>query len=280
MVGDMAYEKLGERSLDYLPCRYAGSGLLFRGPRRRLSGRYAVFLGSTETYGKFIWRPFPALIEKATGVTCVNLGFPNAGVDVFLNDPMVLGAARRAFVTVVQVPCAQNMTNRFYAVHPRRNDRFVEATGLLRSVFCDVDFTEFHFTRHMLGHLQRVSPGRFAMVREELQRVWVERMRLLLGRIDGPVMLLWFSNRRPGEDANGADLAHEPAYVTRQMLNKLSEMVTQTVEVVASPEALAAGTAGMICSDIEAAAARDLPGPLVHADAAFLLSPLISGLAE
>ncbi len=54
----MTYMKLGQAALDYYPCRYGASKLLFRGPRRRLQGDYVAFLGGTETYGKFIETPF------------------------------------------------------------------------------------------------------------------------------------------------------------------------------------------------------------------------------
>ena len=157
LVGEMAYERMGETTLDYLPCRYGGCRLLFRGPQRRLEGSYAAFLGGTETYGKFIERPFPALVEARTGLRCVNFGWPNAGVDVFLNEPELLKMAGAARVVVLQVPCAPNLSNRYYSVHPRRNDRFVTATPRLQSLFPEVDFTEFHFTRHLLSRLRRVS---------------------------------------------------------------------------------------------------------------------------
>ena len=118
-------------------------------------------------------------------MTCVNFGWTNAGVDVFLHDTGVLQAAQGARATVVfQLPCAQNMSNRFYSVHPRRNDRFVAPLALMRQVFPEVDFSEFHFTRHMLRHLQRRAPDRFAVLRKELQTIWISRVRLLLSRIE------------------------------------------------------------------------------------------------
>jgi hypothetical protein len=92
----MTYDALGVGALDYLPCRYRRSKLLFRGPRRRLERDYVAFIGGTETYGKFIEHPFPDLIEQATGLACANFGFPNAGEDVFAYDPFVPCAAAAA----------------------------------------------------------------------------------------------------------------------------------------------------------------------------------------
>ncbi|MDZ4134850.1 MAG: DUF6473 family protein, partial [Paracoccaceae bacterium] len=185
----MAYAYPGAGALDYLPCRYGNSKLLFRGPQRALDDPYCAVLGGTEAYGKFIPSPYPALVEAQTGLKTVNLGCVNAGPDVYLNDPEVLEIAANARLTIVQLMGAQNQTNRFYSVHPRRNDRFLSASPWLRTIYREVDFTEFHFTRHMLQTLQDVSPDRFDVVAEELRAVWVGRMQDLLGRLRGKTLL-------------------------------------------------------------------------------------------
>ncbi|RKF16472.1 hypothetical protein D6850_02660 [Roseovarius spongiae] len=276
----MAYEKLGTLSLDYMPCRYGASKLLFRGPRARLDGRYAAFLGGTETYGKFIAEPFPALIAARTGAECVNLGWTNAGVDVFLHDPEVMRIAARAQMAVIQALPAQNMANRFYSVHPRRNDRFIAPSTKLRDIFPEVDFTEFHFTRHMLHRLRAVCEERFALVQGELQTAWVARMRLLIHRIDAPVVVLWMSAHDPGAVADGPYLSQDPAFVTRPMLDALRPSVRAIVEATASAAAQEQGTQGMIFSEFEATAAAETLGPAAHREAAAALAPLVSRLMD
>ncbi|WP_324751470.1 DUF6473 family protein [Roseovarius sp. Pro17] len=271
----MAYEKLGATPLDYAPCRYGASKLLFRGPERALTGRYAAFLGGTETYGKFIRRPFPALVEDRLGAPCVNLGWPNAGADVFLHDHDVLAAASMAQVTVLQVAGAQNMSNRFYTVHPRRNDRFVQATSVLRAIFSEVDFTEFHFTRHMLGYLAHVGPDRFALLRLELQEAWVARMKLLVDRIDAPVVLLWMSSHPPQDRADVPGIAEDPAFVTCAMLRALAGCTAGIVDATANSAARLSGTQGMVHSEFEAVAAAELLGPAAHDAAAEALLPIM-----
>lgn len=271
----MAYERLGRSPLDYLPCSYAGSKLSFRGPQRKLEGLYASFLGGTDTYGKFIEQPYPALIEARTGVKCVNFGWPNAGVDVYLNDPGVLMATAQAGLTVLQVPCVANMTNRFYSVHPRRNDRFLEASGTLRTMYGEVDFTEFHFVRHMLERLQEMSDGRFSTVREEIQIAWVSRMQLLLQKLDSKIVLLWMSARKPENDADQTSAAFDPNYVTRDMIEVLRPLVAEVVEVTASRVALSEGTKGMRFTDLEAPAAQHVLGPSAHHEVADALAPMI-----
>lgn len=220
----MSYDATGQGGLNYYSCRYGRSRLLFRGPRRRLDGDYALFLGGTDTYGRFIAKPFPALIEGATGLKCVNFGWQNAGVDAFLNDATVMEIANQSRVTVVQVMGAQNMSNRFYAVHPRRNDRFLNASGLMKQMFSDVDFTDFAFNRHMLSSIRQLSPDRYRMIREELKQAWLARMRHLLQGIGGRTVLLWFADHEPlcgdpraeGLEAEpGDDLGRDPLFVDR-----------------------------------------------------------------
>lgn len=276
----MTYDVLGPGALDYLPCRYGSSKLMFRGPKRDLTGPYASFIGGTETYGKFIERPFPTLVEAATGMACANFGQMNAGIDAFFHDPFVVGAAAKADVTVMQVMGAQNMTNRFYSVHPRRNDRFVGASALLSTIFREVDFADFNFNKHMLGRLKLVSPDRFETVQAELQQAWLARMRLVLGQISGKIILLWFSDHAPEDEAaeDPETLGEDPLFVTRDMLNEITPHVTKLVEVVASKEAMADGTDGMSFSQLEAVAAKEMLGPRAHTEAAMALIEAIENV--
>ncbi|WP_372884453.1 DUF6473 family protein [Shimia sp.] len=272
----MSFEKLGRGRLDYQPCRYGDARLMFRGPRRDLSGRYTLFIGGTETYGKFLARPFPALVEEATGRTCVNFGCVNAGVDAFLGDPHVLEVAQRAEVVVVQILGAHNMSNRFYRVHPRRNDRFLDASPVMKSVFPEIDFTEFHFTRHMLGTLSARAPERYLLLRDELRQAWVARMRLLLNSIPGRKHLLWFTAQAPENLPPNSGLGGDPLFIDRAMVDTLRPQISGLVEVVASAEALQQGSRGMVYDEMEKMSARRMLGPLAHAEAA---AALVAALA-
>lgn len=266
----MTFDALGLGALDYLPCRYGNSKLLFRGPKRDLGQPYIAFIGGTETYGKFLAKPFPVLVEDEIGKTAANFGVPNAGIDVFVNDPFILGAAAQADVAVIQVLGAQNMTNRFYAVHPRRNDRFVSASSLLATIYREVDFADFHFTKHMLSKLLEVSPDRFATVLQELQQAWLARMRLMLSQVRGKSILLWFSEHLPRDAGRGPlqSIGHDPLFITRQMMDEVAEHATHVVEVVASPRARVMGTEGMIFAEMEAIAAEEMLGQQAHVEAA------------
>ena len=273
-VGLMSIESLGPGGLDYLPCRYGNSKVLFRGPRRSLDGPFVAFFGGTITYGKFVQTPFPDLVEQSIGTTCVNFGSLNGGVDVFATDPYLREVSGMAQTTVIQITSPRNMSNRFYRVHPRRNDRFVEASSLLRAIYREVDFAEFNFTNHMLTRLQLISPERFETVVEELQTAWVARMRLVLSQINGRTILLWASRQTPEESAS--DLEGDLGLVSRDMIDKVSELATEYVEAVVSPDATDAGTEGMVFNEMDAPAARTMLGPFAHREIADALVPVLT----
>lgn len=274
----MAFESPGDCALDYFPCRYGKSKLMFRGPRRELDRPYCAVLGGTETYGKFVPQPYPALVEAGIGLRMVNFGCINAGIDVYVNDCALLDMASAARVTVVQVVGAANLTNRFYAVHPRRNDRFLRASPQLCTLFREVDFADFHFTRHMLQTLQSVSPDKFEVLAEELRTAWVARMRLLLDRIGSKTVLLWMADHPPEPPGGPVVLGRSPVLVDAEMVAAVRAHATDYVEYVSSPAARAKGLAGMAYSPLDELAAAEVPGPAIHAELAEQLEPLLKGL--
>jgi hypothetical protein len=272
----MSLELFSADAIDYLPCRYGASKLMFRGPRSRLTGAYAAVLGGSETYGKFVAAPYPALLEKTLGLPVANFGLMNAGPDIFATEPVVTDACSRAKVSVVQVMGAENMSNRFYAVHPRRNDRFLRASALMKSIFPAIDFCAFRFTRPMLATLRAHAPEKFHLLEEELRSAWVGRMRLLLQKIEGPTVLLWVEGGGPAVPPD--DLGPGPLFVDEKMVRAVRPFVTGLVRLAPSAAARAAGSRGMRHAPGEEAAAALMPGPAVHAEIAGALVPPIRGL--
>ncbi|WGW05800.1 DUF6473 family protein [Tropicibacter oceani] len=264
----------GPGALEYYPCRYGNSRVLFRGPRSQMEGDFIAFLGGIETYGRFIAKPYPELLERLLSVECVNFGVVNAGVDLYLNDPAALDLAGGASAKVLQVMGAQNLSNRFYMVHPRRNDRFLRASEQLETLYPEVDFTEFHFNRHMLVRLREVCETRYQDVVKELRNAWIARMKHILTIIRGKVVLLWFADHEVDGDGTSPN-ARDPLFVTRDMIETLRPRVAAVVEVVPSEEAVMQGTMGMVFNDFEACAAAELMGPAAHAEAADALAEVL-----
>ncbi|WP_342707830.1 DUF6473 family protein [Loktanella fryxellensis] len=277
----MMHDELDESGLHYAPCRYGLSRVFFRGPKRRLDKPYVAFIGGTDTFGKFIDRPLPALVEREIGQTCVNLGCVNGGVDAFVNDPTIMKTCHESTLTVVQVMGANYLSNRFYAVHPRRNDRFLRASTVMQAIYSDVDFADFTFTRHMLGVLHARSPERFDIVVSELRQAWVARMRNMLGQIGPRSVLLWFSREGLSDDpwdARSAGLAADPLFVTASMVDQLRPLVMDVIVCQPSAFAVASGTKGMVFSPVQAKAASEIMGPACHQEAAARLAPVLMSL--
>lgn len=255
--------------IDYGPWQWPGSRLWMRGPERPVPGRHIAVLGGLETYGRFVERPYPDLLEEALGIRCLNLGAAHAGPDAYLTDPALIAACNGAEATVISVTGAHALSNRFFKVHPRRNDRVIRHEAALRALYPEVDFSQHSFVRHLLGDLERTSPRRFGVVRDELQRAWVVQMKRLCTRIGVDVVLLWMGDRGPGDPA-GSIHDGDPPFVTRAMLGSLHGLVRGVVTAVAPTQIAAAAPAARIGGGGAARAA--LPGAALHRQAAEELS--------
>ncbi len=263
----MKYERLRNGALDYEYVSYENSRLQFRGPSPDFSKPYYAFLGGAETFGKYMPSPYPALVSSALNMQGLNLGCVNAGPDAFLSEPVVCDLCNAAETVFVQIPGAQNLSNRFYRVHPRRNDRFVTATGLLRSVFREIDFTEFSFNGHLLRSLHRTSNDRFRVVQAELQSTWVAQMRKLLSRIKSPKVLVWFARHSP-DDANLDAFDQDPLFVTREMIDELSIYVSDYCEIPFQSSAKGFDDRGLVFHPVDKPMTKTLMGQAAHMNAA------------
>lgn len=265
-----------EDAVRLTPCTYGVSRLSFRGPRRPTDGRFVAFLGGSDTFARYIPEPFCDLIETATGEVCVNLGCQAAGPDVYLKDTAVQSMCHDASAVVIQVIGAANLSNAYYRVHPRRNDRFIAPTDRLTALFPEVDFSEISFTGHLIARLRAVDEARFALVRKCLQTTWVTRMRALIDGAAGKVFLLWFASRSPAGEGDGTHPSNEPVFITATMIDDLRDYVEDVIEVVAQR----GETDGMSFAPLDSLAALDSLGLAAHGAAAKALrKPLTLALS-
>lgn len=242
-------------------CRYGSSKLVFRGPKRRLDEPYIAFLGGNETYGRFVEQPFASLLEPLLQQRCVNLGCPNGGLDTVLKDADILRIARGATRVVLQVPGAHGQTNLYYRVHPRRNDRFVQATTALRRLYPDVDFTQFNFVRHLLMTLAAWDADRFQVIEQELTRQWLNRMTAFVQQLNGNVVLLWL-RVQPKTAETLFDT--KPFLVSRDMVNAMSSRVVGVGEINLSPAIEDGDLDDMQFGDLQQPIAERMIGPGAH----------------
>ncbi|MCB1366857.1 MAG: hypothetical protein KDK00_03755 [Rhodobacteraceae bacterium] len=275
----MKPDRIADGPLDYCLYRYGRSKVLYRGPRPDFKRPYCAFLGSSETFGKFVATPFPALLQDGLAMPCANFAALNAGVEMYLKDPSILLATAEARVTVIAVMGAHNLSNRFYQVHPRRNDRFVRSSKMLQTLYRGIDCTDIHFTRHLLATLLADDPVKFGIVVEEMKAAWVARMKSLLEAVEGRTILLWAATHAPGErDLDCPEgLGEDPLFIDQSMMDELSPLATEVVECICKPETKT-GTNGMRFAACDAGAAAQLPGPDFHAQVAQKLEPALRRL--
>lgn len=263
--------------LDYQSWSFEGTKLQFRGPSVDLDAPFVAVLGGTETYGKYVETPYPAMLRDWIDMPVANLGVHQAGLTLFSEERWLLETASRADVCILQVLGAQNMSNRMYSVHARRNDRFLTASVTLRELYPDVDFAEINFTGHLLKSLYAQSEAGFAKLVEELKWAWIQRMRRIVQMIECKVILLWASDRSPDDRVH--DLYEkEPMFVDRHMLNALVQEGAEVVEVVLPGMHDTAD--GMVFCDAEIEAATSLPGPADHTRIAEGLAQAIMRLRD
>jgi hypothetical protein len=226
-------------------------------------------LGGSATLGKSVAEPFPAQIAAATGLQVLNLGTANGGPDAYLSDTGALHLMSRAEAAVMQLTGAEVLSNPFYNVHSRRNDRFVAATPELRALYPEVDFAEINFARHLLQVLARVDVDRFAIVVDALKATWVARMQSLLVHLPLRRRLLWLSDVPPPDRADG--FGPGPLFVDGGMLERLRPLGGEVIVVVPGPEARSGDDA-----EEGSAFSGGLPGPAAHREVTRILAPLIA----
>lgn len=272
----MKIGQVGAGALDYFPCRYGMSRAVFRGPQRDLSGDYIAMLGGSQTFGSYVEAPFPTLVEEATGHLVVNLGGRNAGPELYLSDPAALRVASGARLAVVQITGAEGVSNQFFTVHGRRNDRFIAASPALTALFPEVDVTDIHFTRHLLLVLQAAGRDRFAGVVAHLKATWLGRMTQLLAHLPARRVLLWMAEGAVPVHASEPSAA--PMFIDRAMIDALLPRVTRLVEASPSADARAEGLCRMQFPEAEQATARLMPGTTAHREVARALVPVVEAL--
>ena len=121
----------------------------------------------------------------------MNLAIPQSDPDAYLAENSILNIARGAVACVIELGGVQNCSNAFYRTHPRRNDRFIAPTPALLALYPDVDFTNIHFTRHLLKTLFHTDADRFADVKRTLTDNWREKIEQLINHVQVPSILIW-----------------------------------------------------------------------------------------
>lgn len=218
MAYGIAIEEAGEVEL----YRFGRSKQIFRGPKPDLRDPYISFIGGSEMFGKFVLAPFPQLVGRSVGQTCVNLGTPGAGPGFFLKDPVILETCSRSATCIVQVMAAEPLSNRMYSVFPRRNMRLRKVSNVLKSLYPQLDFSQFRFVSAMIRALKSEDTEAYKVVMAEQRSAWLARMLELLEDIETTTILLWIKPR---------GYSDFDQVVTQEMVGVLSGHVDRVLNV-------------------------------------------------
>lgn len=258
----MSYHESGALSAEEPLCRYAGSERWYRGPKLALDRPYLACVGADETFGRFVARPFPSVLDDKLDMPCINLGSLFCGVDGLTLDTCLLDLMNNAKTCVLQLPGILGQTNPFYRVHVRRNDRVLEATADLRALYPEVDFAEIHFVRHLILRLAEFQDARFEMVADSLRRGWLTKLSDFLTQVKPPVVLLWLDIVH-SPDAQHLSLP-ETVQVSASMVSELARHCAGKIEMEVRPSGESDDLEDMLFGTMQQPMAEYMIGPATH----------------
>ncbi|MEO1205507.1 MAG: DUF6473 family protein [Pseudomonadota bacterium] len=202
------YQRRDRRVVDYQMYQEPASGLWFRGPPpTREPGRYITYLGAAQTFGCFCKTPFCNIIEEATGVEAVNLGYGGAGPLFYLRHPELIDIANRGRFAVIQVMSARSEDNSLYE---SGGLEFLVDRATGKRLSADVAYSRLlsaHPVPGLPAKLARAvrvfqAPAAIKSVIAETRANWVANYLKLFDQITVPIVVLWFSKRTPGLHSN------------------------------------------------------------------------------
>ncbi|WP_254449273.1 DUF6473 family protein [Ruegeria sp. HKCCA5491] len=272
----MSYHQTGSGGPEDAVCQYDGSRLWFRGPQRSLDTHYMACVGGTETFGRFVERPFPSILEGKLDRRCLNLGSLFCGVDALLRDTGLRSLLSGAEMCVLQAPDILGQSNRFYKVHPRRNDRFLAPTDDLCSLYPEIDFTDVHFVYHLVSLLKGHQDARFEVVAEDLRKNWVGLLRELFNSLKAPVILLNLDVRRQSDECEFGTDAQVP--VSAEMLGAVRPYCLDVVDLFVNVSGQSEELENMLFGTLQQPMAEHMIGPAAHRKIAETLSRRIRDL--
>jgi hypothetical protein len=278
--GGRKYADEDHRVVDY---KYyeAVPGRWFRGPRPTRSEAPSIaFLGAASTFGRLAQEPYPSILSGKLGAQAVNLGYGGARAPFYYTDHRLLALINECDCAVIEFFSARGTATP--SIEPRdHQSAFIRLRGSRSDfVFADQLFTD------LLGKWPRDELGRLA---DEIQQAYLDDMAELLGRIEVPRILLWFSQRPPltqlGFEKVGDFMGDFPHFVTASMVSTLGDKANGLAEVVTRagiPNPLTDRRNGEPVPIFEWASRPDLnlyyPSPLMHEVAADALTEPLAAL--
>ena len=164
----------------------------FRGPLIDLSSPYLAFIGSAQTFGRFVETPFPRLLSRRLGIPgSPNLGVGGAGPRHFLTSEY-LELINRAEAAVIQVLSGRSASNSLFDNS--------ESGGMIGRIRGEPSLTR----AESLYSRAEIFPTRYHLVQiiNETRSDYLATFVQLLRKIVVPKILFWFSTRLPQYEEN------------------------------------------------------------------------------
>lgn len=201
-------------------------GREFRGPPVNTSAPYLAFIGASQTFGRFVPRPFPCLLGTRLGIPVLNLAVGGAGPRHYLARNY-LELINGAEAVVIQVMSGRSASNSLFD-----NSESGGMIGHVRGEQSTVRADEFY---SRLG--QSSSKPRFEAIVNETRNDYMSSFIQLLRKIVVPKILFWFSRRHPQyaedyEKIPEAVLGDFPQLVNQSMVQRLAAFSDDYVECI------------------------------------------------
>lgn len=181
------YQRLDAPHFDYQLEQIAQlPGETLRGPIAALGHDVAVCIGAAQTFGRFVERPFPAILQQELGAPFINCGLGGVGPRFWLRPDLVT-VLNKARLVVVQVMSGRSASNHLFdnAAKGDLEGTLIESGERMR-------FEEF-LTR-LINTADRAEIQR---VVQRTREDYARSMRRLGAALEVPTVLLWLSRRPP-----------------------------------------------------------------------------------
>lgn len=296
------YQERDHEVIDYQMYELGSTGLKMRGPELNLIAdeKYIACIGAAQTFGCFCQAPYPDILGEELGMPVLNLGYGGAGPEFYLLQEALLPYINGGQFLVVQVMSGRSQSNSLFKCQgleylQRRSDgAWMGAAAAYRELMAGSSALR----RLPLGRIGMSLSRRLAVpaarkIVQETREAWVQSYLQLLEKITVPVILLWFSKRKPRYVENYSSpsmvLGEFPQFVNDDMIDRIKDKFDFYVECVSdrgSPQKLISRFTGEATSVNPASDRTDLgdgkcwdenryyPSPEMHEDAAAMLLPI------
>lgn len=222
----ICYVKTDTKLIEYPTYYY--KKMEFRGEEPNLNKEFIACLGSAHTFGRYIERPFPDLLQDNLNMQVLNLGRPAGQPYLCCTENNLLDLVNKSKLCIIQVFSARFSNNS-------------EVRYIGHNHF-EYNGTEIPTMEYWKGKLSKYNNNAEKMIQESIE-TYIKDMKELFDKIKVPKILFWFSKRKPGslfdpkqkhKSKSNKFYGSFPQLVDNNTILKLKDYVDAYVEVCSS----------------------------------------------